>query len=235
MKESLYSLHVMGHEHPTMSFIENAVNYFRKLGFGVALGPEIESEWYNFDFLRVPSHHQSRDTQDTFWVSSDNVLRTQTSAIQGRVTLDWKIQPPMRIISPGRVFRNESTDASHEAVFHQLEGFVIDENISMAHLLSTIDGFIHHVFGEIETKFYPHHFEYVEPGMEVVIKWKNTWLEVLGCGMIHPEVLANMGINSSKYSGFAFGLGADRFSLLQYGIDDIRSLYTPDIRMIKQI
>lgn len=235
MTNALTPFTVVGHEHPTLSFIDDAVNYFKQQGFSVALGPEIETEWYNFDFLRIPKHHPSRDTQDTFWISQDTVLRTQTSAVQGRVTQDWKIQPPMRVISPGRVFRNESTDSSHEAVFHQLEGFVIEKNISMAHLLSTIDDFIHHIFGDIQTKYYPHHFEYVEPGMEVVIWWKGLWLEVLGCGMIHPDVLKNMGIDSSRYSGFAFGLGADRFSMLRTGIDDIRSLYAPDIKIIKQL
>lgn len=229
------SIHLLGHTHPTLRFIDDTVGYFNKLGFSVALGPEIESEWYNFDFLRVPSHHPSRDTQDTFWLSHDSVLRTQTSAIQGRVTREWKVPPPLRVISPGRVFRNESTDASHEAVFYQLEGFVIDKNISMAHLLATIDGFIDHIFGTIKKKYYPHHFEYVEPGMEVVIQWKNAWLEVLGCGMIHPEVIRNMGLDPKQYSGFAFGVGADRFSLLKYGINDIRSLYSADLRMIKQI
>ncbi|NCO44131.1 phenylalanine--tRNA ligase subunit alpha [Candidatus Berkelbacteria bacterium] len=235
MPDTTQTICITGHEHPTLACIENVVNYFISKGFSVALGPEIESEWYNFDFLRVPAHHPSRDTQDTFWISQSTVLRTQTSAIQGRVTKDWNIQPPLRVISPGRVFRNESTDASHESVFHQLEGFVIDTNITMAHLLSTIDGLLNHMFGEIPTKYYPHHFEYVEPGMEVVIKWKDSWLEVLGCGMIHPEVLSNMGIDSSEYSGFAFGLGADRLSLLKYGINDIRSLYHPDARIIRQI
>lgn len=226
---------IRGHHHPTLALIDKAVDYFKQYGFYVALGPEIETEWYNFDFLRVPANHPSRDTQDTFWLKDGNVLRTQTSAVQGRVTHDWKIKPPIRVISPGRVFRNEATDASHEAVFYQFEGFVIDKNITMANLIATLKGFIEEIFGNIETRFYPHHFEYVEPGIEVVIKWKNKWLEVLGSGMIHPEVIKNMGYDPKIYQGFAFGIGADRFAMLRTGLEDIRYLYHPDMRMIKQL
>ena len=226
---------VCGHTNPTLDFIRESVTYFRKYGFNVAIGPELETEWYNFDFLRVIADHPSRDTQDTFWAKNKKVLRTQTSSVQGRVTHDWGYKPPIRVVSPGRVFRNEATDSSHEAVFHQLEGFVIDKDISMANLIFLINDFIRYTFGAVKTKFYPHNFPYVEPGMEVAIEWKGKWMEVLGCGMIHPEVLKNMGIDSNKYQGIAFGLGADRFAMLKTDIDDIRLLYHPDYRMISQL
>lgn len=226
---------ICGHPHPTLDFIRESVKYFRSYGFNVAIGPELETEWYNFDFLRVKSDHPSRDTQDTFWTKNNKVLRTQTSSVQGRVTHERGFKPPIRVISPGRVFRNEATDASHEAVFHQLEGFAIDKDINMGNMIFILKDFIKHIFGDIETKFYPHNFPYVEPGMEVVIEWKGKWMEVLGCGMIHPEVLRNMGIDNKQFQGFAFGLGADRFAMLKTGIEDIRVLYHPDYRMISQL
>lgn len=226
---------ICGHPNPTLEFIRSSVEYFKKSGFNIAIGPEIETEWYNFDFLRVTADHPSRDTQDTFWTVDGNVLRTQTSSVQGRITQDRGYHPPLRVISPGRVYRNEATDASHEAVFHQLEGFVIDKNINMGNLIYIIRDFIHQTFGQVETKFYPHNFPFVEPGMEVVIKWEGKWLEVLGCGMIHPEVLKNMGLNNRTISGFAFGIGADRFAMLKSNIEDIRLLYHPDYKMISQM
>ena len=226
---------ICGHPNPTLEFIRKSVKYFRGLGFNVAIGPEIETEWYNFDFLRVTADHPSRDTQDTFWTKENKVLRTQTSSVQGRVTHDWGFKPPLRVISPGRVYRNEATDSSHEAVFHQIEGFVIDKDINMGNLIYVIEDFIRYTFGSVKTKFYPHNFPYVEPGMEVVIEWNGKWLEVLGCGMIHPEVLKNMSIDIDVYRGFAFGLGADRFAMLKNNIEDIRLLYHPDYRMITQL
>lgn len=225
---------IKGHEHPAEKFLNKAVDYFIKQGYSVAIGNEIETEWYNFDLLRVEKDHPSRDVQDTFWIDDKRLLRTQTSTLQGRVTYDWKNKPPLKIVSPGRVFRNEATDMSHEAIFYQLEGFVIDYNVTMGNLISTIENFIVEIFGKIETKIYPHHYPFVEPGMDVSIKWKGKWLEVLGSGMIHPEVIKNMGYDPEKWQGFAFGMGIDRLALLDTGINDIRLLYHPDLRMIYQ-
>lgn len=222
---------VNGNFHPTLKFIRDSVNYFTKLGFEIAIGPEIESEYYNFDFLRIPSNHPSRDVQDTFWIDDKKLLRTQTSTMQGRVTRDWKVKPPLRVIAPGKVFRNESTDPSHEAVFHQLEGFVIDRGINMANLIATINNYLKYMFEDIEIRVYPHHYPFVEPGMDVAIKWNGRWLEVLGCGLIHPEVIENMNIDSNKWRGLAFGMGVDRLAMLKYKINDIRSLYHPDLRL----
>lgn len=230
MKNSLIS----GHRHPNSIMIDLIVNYFKKYNFDVALGPEIESEWYNFDFLRVPKNHPARDIQDTFWIDETTVLRTHTSTLQGRVADYWKIKPPLRVIAPGRVFRNEATDSSHDAVFYQIDGFVVDKNINMSHLVGTIDNLLKYLFKNIETKFYPHHYPFVEPGMDVAMKWNGKWLEILGCGMIHSEVIRNMHLDPNEWQGFAFGVGLDRFTLLKTGIKDIRSLYRPDLRITYQ-
>lgn len=231
MKKSL----TKGHRHPTLLLQDKIVNYFIEQGFQVGLGPEIETEFNNFDFLRMPSDHPARDIQDTFWTESGHVLRTQTTNIQPRVTIDMQIKPPLRVIAPGRVYRNEATDASHEVVLHQIDCFVIYQGINMSHLLGTISDMLKHIFPENEIKFRPHHYPFVEPGMDVDIKWKGKWLEVLGCGMIHPEIITKMGLDNNVYSGFAFGLGLDRFTLLKTGIEDIRQLHQKiDLRIINQ-
>ena len=225
---------IPGHQHPTIKFIEDSVDYFKKQGFAVALGNEIEDEWYNFDFLRVAKDHPARDLQDTFWLKNGKLLRTHTSTLQGRVTRDIGLLPPLKVIAPGRVYRNEATDSSHEAIFTQMEGFVIGKNITMANLMYVISDFLKNMLGEVETNFYPHHYPFVEPGMDVSIKWQGKWLEVLGSGMIHPEVISNMGYDPDIWQGFAFGFGVDRLTMLKTGIKDIRTLYHPDFRMIYQ-
>lgn len=220
---------VKGHIHPTTQLIARICDCLGKIGFEAVTGPEVTSEKLNFDVLRIPKDHPSRDVQDTFWTKDGRVLRTHTSAMQIPVMENRK--PPARIIIPGRVYRNEATDATHEATLYQVEVFAIDKNITMTNLVWTIQYLLKELFGDsIETKFYPHHYPFVEPGMDVLIKWKGKWLEVLGSGMIHPQVLENMGVNSGEWSGFAFGLGADRFMMLQRALGDIRISYSSDLR-----
>jgi len=221
--------------HPIRQFIQKAVKIFNDLGFEVVEGPDIETEWYNFDSLRMFSNHPARDLQDTFWLKDGRVLRTQTSAMQVRAM--EKRKPPVRIIVPGRVYRHEATDASHEANFYQLEGFAIDKDITLADLIGTLKYFMKSIYGEnIKIRVRPGYFPFTEPSVEVDIAWpdSNEWEEVLGAGMIHPEVLKNMKINPDKWQGFAFGLGIDRLMMLYYGIKDIRLSYLGDLRFLKQ-
>ena len=222
-----------GHLHPTTQLIYKATEILGQVGFEIVTGPELTTEKYNFDDLRIPADHPSRDTQDTFWTTDGKLLRTHTSAMQIPAMENRKL--PVRIVIPGRVYRNEALDSTHEATIQQLEGFAIDENITMSNLVGTIDYFLKELLGHnIETKYYPHHFAFVEPGMEAMIKWKGKWLEILGCGMIHPEVLKNMGVDPQKYTGFAFGMGVDRLMMLQRNVDDIRWTNSGDLRFLKQ-
>ncbi len=219
--------------HPITQFTSYLVKLFEDLGFEVVETPEIESEWYNFDSLLVPQDHPARDEQDTFWLENNQVLRTQTSAGQVRSMENRK--PPVRIVIPGRVYRNEKTDATHEAVFDQFEGFAIDKNITMSDLKGTIEYILKKIYGgSIKVRTRPHYYPFVEPGMDFDIFFNNHWLEVLGSGMIHPEVLKNMKVNSDIYQGFAFGMGINRLMMLYYGISDIRLPYQNDIRFLKQ-
>ncbi|MFA6338819.1 MAG: phenylalanine--tRNA ligase subunit alpha [Candidatus Paceibacterota bacterium] len=240
-----------GHHHPISIVIEDVSRIFSELGFEVAQGPEIETEYNNFDALNVPKDHPARDMQDTFWLKEKDkngeslILRSQTSPVQIRYMNSHK--PPIRIISPGKVFRNEATDASHEAQFHQVEGLMIDKDISMANLKWVLDNFFDKLFGKnLEIRFRPSFFPFVEPGVEIDISCfkcdgkgcglcKGTgWIEVMGAGMVHPKVLENGGINPREYQGFAFGGGIDRIAMLKYGIEDIRLLYSGDLRLVNQ-
>jgi len=222
-----------GHIHPLSQTIERAVAALCKIGFTAVTGPEITNEYNNFDSLRVPKNHPARDIQDTFWTTDGRVLRTHTSAMQIPAMKNRK--PPARIVIPGRVYRNEATDATHEATLYQLEAFAIDKDITMANLVWTLNYLIKNILGkDVETKFYPHNYPFVEPGMDVMIKWNNKWLEMLGSGMIHPQVLENMGLDPKAWQGFAFGLGVDRFMMLERGLDDIRNSYTGDTRFLEQ-
>jgi len=221
--------------HPIRQFLQKSVKIFQELGFEVMKGPEIESEWYNFDSLRIFADHPARDIQDTFWVDDGKVLRTHTSAMQVRAM--EKRKPPVRIIVPGRVFRHEATDASHEANFYQLEGFAIDKNITMADLIGTLDYFMRQIYGKnIKTRVRPGYFPFTEPSMEMDIALPNSkdWQEILGAGMIHRGVLQNMGLNPAKWQGFAFGMGIDRLMMVKTGINDIRHSYNGDLRFLKQ-
>jgi len=235
----------VGHKHPISQMIAEINSIFAEIGFVFAEGPEAETEVYNFDRLNVPKDHPARDMQDTFWFKPDDtpepmVLRTHTSPVQARYMESHT--PPMRIIVPGKVFRNEATDATHEAQFHQLEGLYVDKGVHMGHLKGTIEYFFSKFFsGEVEVRFRPSFFPFVEPGVEVDMMLKggtsklaNRWIEIMGAGMVHPNVLTGAGIDPSIYSGFAFGMGIDRLAVMKYGIDDIRHLYSGDLRFISQ-
>ena len=222
-----------GNLHPITQFIRESVSFFEKLGFEVYQGPEVETEWYNFDALNVPADHPSRDVQDTFWLKDDRVLRTHTSNSQVRYS-ETKT-PPIKIISPGNTYRNEATDAGHETTFTQMEGLYIDKDVKIGQLFWTLDTYFKAMFGEgTETRFKPSFFPFVEPGMEVDVKFKGKWFELLGAGMVHPNVLRNMNIDPKIYSGFAFGMGVDRLVMLKHGIEDVRHFHSGDLRFLKQ-
>ncbi|MFA6913700.1 MAG: phenylalanine--tRNA ligase subunit alpha [Endomicrobiia bacterium] len=235
-----------GHYHIINQTIEEMSNIFVSLGFDVAQGREIETDWYNFEALNIPKDHPARDTQDTFYLeNSSNLLRTHTSPAQIHIMEESK--PPIKVIIPGRVYRNEATDASHSAIFHQIEGLVVGEKVTFAELKGTLSLFIHRLFGqEVDLRFRPSHFQFTEPSAEVDIKCvlcggkgcrvcKGTgWLEMLGCGMVHPNVFKSVKYDPEKYTGYAFGLGVERFAMFKYGIDDMRVLYENDLRVLRQ-
>ncbi len=236
----------LGHRHPLLSTIEELQDLFISMGFSVIEGPEIETVENNFDALNSPENHPSRDLTDTFYITEDILLRTHTSPVQIRAMKE--MNPPLRIVSAGRTFRFDDVDDTHSPMFHQLEGLVVDENITMANLMHTIDIFIKELFGkDMKTRFRPHYFPFTEPSAEVDVscfKCKGEgcpvcngtgWsMELLGCGMVHPKVLKNCGIDPEKYSGFAFGMGIDRITMVKYGIDDIRLLFENDNRFLEQ-
>jgi phenylalanyl-tRNA synthetase alpha chain len=234
-----------GHQHPMTQMIAEVNSIFSEVGFEFAEGPEAETEHYNFDQLNVPKDHPSRDMQDTFWfkakdVSEPMVLRTHTSPVQARYMETH--EPPIRIIVPGKVFRNEATDATHEAQFYQLEGLCVDKGIHLGHLKGTLEYFFSKFFsGKTEVRFRPSFFPFVEPGVEVDMrllsgdsKLAGKWIEVMGAGMVHPNVLTNCGIDPTVYSGYAFGMGIDRLGVMKYGVEDVRDFYTGDLRFINQ-
>lgn len=226
-----------GAYHPVTLVMHEVVRVFAQLGYEVVLGSELEDEYYNFDALNVPAHHPARDMQDTFWIKGHvgKVLRTHTSPMQVRY-LESKTKsgqkPPFAIVVPGKVFRNEATDATHEMQFHQIEGLVVSDQVSMADLKGTLLHFFKAFLGEeVEMRFRPSFFPFVEPGVEVDVFFGGRWLEVLGAGMVHPHVLSAGGIDSTQYRGFAFGMGLDRLISIKYGITDIRTLYQGDLRL----
>jgi phenylalanyl-tRNA synthetase alpha chain len=228
-----------GHLHLITQVVNDINRIFAKMGFVVAEAPEIETEFYNFDGLRVAKDHPSRDMQDTFWLKDLNaegqriLPRTHTSGVQLRYPKDHSL--PFRIISPGKVFRNEASDATHEAEFFQFEGMYVDKKVTVAHLKGVLETFLKEFFGsDTEMRFRPCFFPFVEPGIEVDIKRGDKWLEILGGGLTHPDVLRAAGINPDEWQGFAFGAGIDRLVLLKYGIVDIRDLYSGDLRVINQ-
>lgn len=230
-----------GHIHPMSQMIREIYEIFKSIGYEIAFGPELETEYYNFDALNVPADHPARDMQDTFWIKPDPknptaekmLLRTQTSAVQVRYMENHK--PPIKIVVPGRVFRNEATDATHEAHFFQLECLSVGKDVTMEDLKGTLEYFFEKFFGEeIKVRFRPSFFPFVEPAVEVDVFTKGKWMEVLGAGMVHPTVLSSVGIDPNEYRGFAFGIGLDRFAMIKYGIPDIRMLYQPDLRIFNQ-
>ncbi len=202
------------------------------MGFKVVDGPEIEDEYHNFEALNIPSHHPARAMHDTFYLTNGLLLRTHTSPVQIRAMKEAK--PPLRIITPGRVYRYD-LDQTHTPMFHQLEGLVVDETCNFANLKMMLQDFLNAVFEkELEFQFRPSYFPFTEPSAELDIKGPNGWLEILGCGMVHPQVLENVGIDSERYLGFAFGIGLDRLAMLRYGIDDLRKMFEGDIRFLEQ-
>lgn len=239
-----------GHQHPLTQMIAEINSIFAEIGFVFADGPEAETEYYNFDRLNVPKEHPSRDMQDTFWfkskdVAAPTVLRTHTSPVQARYmekhkdTLDTL---PIRMICPGKVFRNEATDATHEAQFYQFEGLQVGKDIHLGHLKGVLEYFFSKFFsGKTEVRFRPSFFPFVEPGVEVDMKLLEgdsklvgKWIEVMGAGMVHPNVLRESGIDPDVYSGFAFGMGIDRLGFMKYGVEDIRDYYSGDLRFVNQ-
>ena len=236
---------VAGSLHPMNIVLEDLLTIFTGMGFEAVEGPEIEYDRFNFELLNVPKNHPARDAQDTFYIDDNVVLRSQTSPVQARIMTTRK--PPIRIISPGRVYRADEVDATHSPVFHQIEGLVIDENISIADLKGTLDTFAKRLYGMgVSTRFRPSFFPFTEPSAEVDLTCascggkgcrmcKGTgWIEVLGAGMVNPKVLDMCGIDSKKYSGFAFGMGIERLTILKYNVPDMRYLYENDLRFLKQ-
>ncbi|MDQ2932955.1 MAG: phenylalanine--tRNA ligase subunit alpha [bacterium] len=228
-----------GHLHPLTQIIREIQTIFQKIGFEIAAGPELETEFYNFDAMNMPPNHPARDMQDTFWVTPPQdaqeklVMRTHTSAVQTRYM--QKHTPPFKIISPGKVYRNEATDATHEAQFYQFEGLYIDKKVSLAELKGSMEFFFKKFFGDdVKLRFRPSFFSFVEPGVEADIYFRGKWLEVMGAGNVHANVLTLAGLNPEEWSGFAFGGGIDRLLMIKYGLDDIRQIYSGDLRFVNQ-
>ena len=226
-----------GHRHPLISTIEEIVDIFAGLGYRVSEGPEIETDHYNYTALNIPPHHPARDMQDTFYLApgpdgQERLLRTHTSPVQIR-HLEAN-PPPVRIVAPGRVFRRDAVDATHSPVFHQVEVLALDEGLDFSHLRGTVMAFLKQFFGDLPVRFRASYFPFTEPSAEVDVQWRGRWLEVMGCGMVDPAVLEGLGIDSERWSGFAAGLGVERFCMVRHGIDDIRRLYTSDLRFLEQ-
>ena len=235
----------VGHEHPVRTVMRELEELFDSMGFTVVDGPEIETDFFNFEALNIPPHHPARDTQDTFYAEGGAVLRTHTSGMQVRAMRNFGA--PLRVVAPGRVFRNETQDASHEHTFHQLEGLVVDEGISVAHLKAVLDELLARLFGErVATRLRPHHFPFVEPGLELDFQCRlcmgkgcptckgSGWIELCGCGMVHPKVLQAGNVDPERFTGFAFGLGIDRLTMMRHAISDIRWVMSGDLRFLGQ-
>ncbi|XOQ44741.1 MAG: Phenylalanine--tRNA ligase alpha subunit [Clostridium sp.] len=236
---------MLGHRHPLSLELNEIKEIFIGMGFDIVSGPEVEYDYYNFEALNIPKDHPARDTQDTFYITDNILLRTQTSPVQVRVMEQQK--PPIRIISPGRVYRSDAVDATHSPLFHQIEGLVVDKGITFANLKGTLETLIRQMYGEDSVvRFRPHHFPFTEPSAEVDVQCFNChgegcrlckgegWIEILGCGMVHPKVLLNCGIDPEEYSGFAFGMGLERLVMRKYNIDDLRLFYENDVRFLNQ-
>ena len=235
----------MGNLHPLTKVMNELKEIFIGMGFEIAEGPEVEYDYYNFEALNIPKNHPARDTQDTFYVEDNIVLRTQTSPMQVRVM--EKQKPPIKIIAPGRVYRSDAVDATHSPIFHQVEGLVVDKGVTMADLKGTLEETLKALYGEnTKVRFRPHHFPFTEPSAEVDVSCfvcggegcsvckGEGWIEILGCGMVHPKVLSNCGIDPEVYSGFAFGIGLERIAMGRYDINDLRLFFENDKRFLKQ-
>lgn len=221
-----------GHIHPLNGVIDRALDIFVGMGYTVATGPEMETDYYNFEALNTPPDHPARDMQDTFYLPDGNLLRTHTSSVQIRYMEEHK--PPIRIVAPGRVYRRDTVDATHAAVFHQIELLAIDEGLRFTDLKGTIKEFLTQMFGDLPIRFRASYFPFTEPSAEVDLQWQGKWLEVLGCGMVDPNVLKAAGYDPEKYTGFAAGFGVERFAMVLHKIDDIRRVYASDQRFLQQ-
>ena len=235
----------IGKLHPLSTVLNQVKDIFIGMGFSIAEGPDVELDYYNFEALNIPKNHPARDTQDTFYIDDNVLLRTQTSSVQVRVMEQTK--PPIRVIAPGRVYRSDEVDATHSPLFHQIEGLVVDKGITMGDLKGTLEVFAKELYGEgAKIRFRPHHFPFTEPSAEVDVSCfvcngagcnvckGEGWIEILGAGMVHPKVLANCGIDPEVYSGFAFGMGLERIAMRRYDIDDLRLFFDNDLRFLKQ-
>ena len=222
----------MGHRHPLITTTEEIVDLFLGLGYSVAEGPEVERDHYNFTALNIPEDHPARDMQDTFYLGGDLLMRTHTSPVQIRHLEENP--PPVRIVAPGRVYRRDAVDATHSPVFHQVEVLALDEGLDFSHLRGTVMAFLKAFFGDLPVRFRASYFPFTEPSAEVDVRWGGRWLEVMGCGMVDPAVLEGLGLDPERHSGFAAGLGVERFCMVRHGIDDIRRLYTSDLRFLEQ-
>ena len=236
---------LIGHKHPLSIVLDEVKDIFYGMGFSVASGPEIEWDYYNFEALNIPKNHPARDTQDTFYITENMLLRTQTSPVQIRVMEAQK--PPIRVIAPGRVYRSDAVDATHSPIFHQIEGLVVDKGITMADLKGCLETFAKRLYGDdTQIRLRPHHFPFTEPSCEIDVSCFNCggkgcsmckgegWIEILGGGMVHPKVLRNAGVDPDVYSGFAFGVGLERLVMFRFNIDDMRLLYENDVRFLNQ-
>ncbi len=221
-----------GRTHPLTSTIERSLDIFVGLGYTVAQGPEMETDYYNFEALNTPADHPARDMQDTFYLPDGNLLRTHTSSVQIRYMEQH--DPPIRIAAPGRVYRRDTVDATHSAVFHQIEILAVDQGLTFTDLRGTIKAFIEAMFGDLPIRFRPSYFPFTEPSAEVDVQWRGKWLEVLGCGMVDPNVLKAVGYDPDVYTGFAAGFGVERFAMVLHQMDDIRRLYNSDLRFLRQ-
>lgn len=235
----------LGHKHPISIVLDEMKEIFMGMGFDIAEGPEVELDYYNFEALNMPKNHPARDTQDTFYINENIVLRTQTSPVQIRVM--ESTQPPIRIIAPGRVYRSDAVDATHSPLFHQVEGLVVDKGIAMGDLKGTLETFAKRLYGnDTKIRLRPHHFPFTEPSCEIDVSCFKCggkgcpmckgegWIEILGGGMVHPKVLKNGGVDPELYSGFAFGVGVERLAMFRFNIDDMRLLYENDLRFLEQ-
>ncbi len=221
-----------GHRHPLIRTTENIVDLFAGLGYRVAEGPELETDENNFTALNIPEDHPARDMQDTFYLEGSMLLRTHTSPVQIRYLKENR--PPVRIVAPGRVYRRDAVDATHSPVFHQVEVLAIDEGLDFGHLRGTVSTFLKAFFGDLPVRFRASYFPFTEPSAEVDVQWRGRWLEVMGCGLVDPAVLEGLGLDPSRWGGFAAGLGVERFCMVRHEIDDIRRLYTSDLRFLDQ-
>jgi len=221
-----------GRIHPLNGIIDQTLDIFVGMGYTVAQGTEMETDYYNFEALNTPPDHPARDMQDTFYLPDGNLLRTHTSSVQIRYM--EKEEPPIRVVAPGRVYRRDDVDATHSAVFHQIELLAIDEGLTFTDLKGTVKIFLQSIFGDLPIRFRASYFPFTEPSAEVDLQWKGRWLEVMGCGMVDPNVLKSVGYDPEVYSGFAAGFGVERFAMVLHQIDDIRRLYNSDLRFLQQ-